>query len=133
MEPNARRRASNLYAGNSIRRPRLCVPLGGFGVRTNRCAAQTRRIEDEASLETCTGDLSAPSRAAVFPAEWHRLVASETPASRGPTSVLSHQSAAAVHGMELLNADFEQVHFTNFATYGNIRALRHTHPGATRR
>ncbi|NMN99976.1 hypothetical protein HH308_01955 [Gordonia sp. TBRC 11910] len=55
----------------------------------------------------------------LFPEEWHRLVAlavgSSVASAEAPTSVLSFQSAAAVHGLDLLAADFERVHFTNFA------------------
>ncbi|NNG98922.1 hypothetical protein [Gordonia araii] len=62
-----------------------------------------------------------------FPEERHRLVAIAMAAKSG--GVLSHQSAAAVHGLGMLSPDFKRVHFTSVGAHGNIRGMRHTHSG----
>ncbi|WP_211188825.1 hypothetical protein [Gordonia asplenii] len=78
-------------------------------------------------------------RGRVFPEDWHRAVAmamaSEQAyaATRAPMSerpVLSFQSAAAVHRLPMLSADFTYVHFTRRnSRNGSVRFRRHTHPG----
>ncbi len=44
-------------------------------------------------------------------------------------NVLSHQSAASVHGLAMLLPDLSKVHTTSGAKAGKISARRHLHPG----
>lgn len=61
--------------------------------------------------------------------ELHRLrvLAEQT----SPTSVISHSSAAVMHGLEMLSPDLSRLHITaRSATNGYRRKRRHLHPGA---
>jgi len=60
-----------------------------------------------------------------------RSIASATQSRSSGTTVLSHQSAAAVHGLRLLKPDHTLVHMTNgLDRNGLIRGGRHVHTGA---
>ena len=76
-------------------------------------------------------DPTAPDSAAVRAQEKYRLtcIASAT-TSTNSGAPLSHQSAAAVHGIVLLKPDRSRVHVaTKRGGGGSIRSSRHLHPG----
>lgn len=72
-----------------------------------------------------------PADSADRDAELYRLrCLSHATSGRGSKSVLSHQSAAAVHGLAVLKADRTRVHTVNVARAGGaVLKKRHLHTG----
>lgn len=65
--------------------------------------------------------------------ERHRLLAEETLAAASTDAVLSHQSAAVVHGLDLWNTPLAVTHLTRNRPTGGRRTLhRHVHSAALR-
>ncbi|MFC7446451.1 type IV toxin-antitoxin system AbiEi family antitoxin domain-containing protein [Rhodococcus daqingensis] len=65
---------------------------------------------------------------ALDPTAAHRLRAEAALRAASPDAVLSHQSAAAVHGLEMWNTPLRRVHLTRNRTGGGRRTeLRHVH------
>ncbi len=64
------------------------------------------------------------------PSEWHRLKAIAAAVTSEVTPVLSHQSAATVHGLEMLKPNLRRVHMTTGNPDGGYRtATQHRHVG----
>lgn len=58
----------------------------------------------------------------------HRLLAEATLRAAAPDAVLSHQSAAAVHGLDMWNTPLQVVHLTRIRSGGGRRTTRrHVH------
>ncbi|WP_026919640.1 type IV toxin-antitoxin system AbiEi family antitoxin domain-containing protein [Gordonia shandongensis] len=95
----------------------------------------TRALRSGALAHVARGVYAEASRVrgADFPGQYLyglRCIAAATAPSDGPSPVLSHESAAVIHGWPLLRPSLTHVHVTSGReSGGTIRHERRTHPG----
>ncbi|GAA3718915.1 hypothetical protein [Gordonia hankookensis] len=64
------------------------------------------------------------------PTEWHRLKAVAASVTSDVAATLSHQSAAAIHGVEMLRPNLRRIHMTTGSPDGGYRTTtQHRHVG----
>lgn len=123
----------SLSSGELVFRP-AALAFGMTDKQLKKAAGAARQLS-----KVAPGVYLPEHRVLVFAEDWHRSVAlaiasreayatTRSPHSERP--VISCESAAAVHHLPMLSADFARVHFTRRTSRsGSIRYLRHTHPG----
>ncbi len=108
-------------------------PVDDRGIISRAAAISAGHTDEQLAAAARSGHLRRlragiwVARAGLDHEEAHRL---RILTSTGPQVVVSHQSAAILHGIEMLKADLRRVHVTNGSVAGGrVTATRHIHAG----
>ncbi len=111
-------------------------PTDSHGLIFRSAALAAEFTDTEITRSARNGDIVRVARGAFAvpaerrPEETHRLAAIATSVMAGHSVVLSHQSAAALHRLEMLRPNLKRVHLTTGSPEGAHRtATRHEHVG----